>query len=142
MRNHRKTYSLSAKSFAEKCGIGISRYRRIEGDGESTNPLITNLEELSKIASQFDMEPHELVYYILNEGAPVPEDSSFAWQGGMFAALKRVNQKLLSEFTGVISRSKKDRIEVILDIATRCFELNPRSLLKLQEFIKDNNIDQ
>ena len=95
LKGHRKTYGFSATGFANKVGISLSRYRKIEGDGESTNPLINSLEEIARLGEQFDMEPHEFIYYLMNEGAPVPEAPEFKWQKRMLVSLKKVNQKVL-----------------------------------------------
>lgn len=137
LKNHRKTHGLSAKGFAEQSGIGISRYRKIEGDGVSRNPLISSLEEISNLAAQLDLEAHELVYYLLNEGAPVVEDPRFGWQKSFLSALKRVNPKLLSEFTSIISASRKDKLEYTLGILTRLLKEDAKSLLKIERYLSE-----
>ena len=136
LKGHRKTYGFSATGFANKVGISLSRYRKIEGDGESTNPLITSLEEIARLGEQFGMEPHELIYYLMNEGAPVPEAPQFKWQKRMLSSLKKVNQKVLSDFTAALDGARKDKIEFSINLLAKLLNQDSKLLLNLEKVLE------
>ena len=136
LKGHRKTFGFSATGFANKVGISLSRYRKIEGDGESTNPLITSLEEIARLGEQFDMEPHEFIYYLMNEGAPVPEAPEFKWQKRMLVSLKKVNQKVLSDFTAALDEARKDKIEFTIDLLSKILRMESKTLINLRKSIE------
>ena len=137
LKGHRKSFGFSATGFANKIGISLSRYRKIEGDGESTNPLITSLEEIVRLGEQFDMEPHEFIYYLMNEGAPVPEAPEFKWQKRMLSSLKKVNQKVLSDFTAALDGARKDKIEFVVNLLVKLLQKDLKSLLKLEKMLSE-----
>ena len=136
LKGHRKSFGFSATGFANKVGISLSRYRKIEGDGESTNPLITSLEEIARLGEQFDMEPHEFIYYLMNEGAPVPEAPEFKWQKRMLVSLKKVNQKVLSDFTAALDEARKDKIEFTIDLLSKILRMESKTLINLRKSIE------
>ena len=138
LKGHRKSFGFSATGFANKVGISLSRYRKIEGDGESTNPLITSLEEIARLGEQFDMEPHEFIYYLMNEGAPVPEAPEFKWQKRMLVSLKKVNQKVLSDFTAALDEARKDKIEFTIDLLSKILRMESKTLINLKKSIESH----